>query len=98
MLPGFRLAVPGARRELPPMPRRLDSVNQGGYVEAIEVVESELEAVVGMLGITDARESEAARKRIYHALEHFQTARAHTVGHWFESSIAHHHVMIYRTD
>jgi hypothetical protein len=61
------------------MPRRLDSVNQGGYVEAIEVVECELEAVVGMLGITDARESEAARNRIYLALEDFKTARSHTV-------------------
>ena len=61
------------------MPRRLDSVNQGGYVEAIEVVESELEAVVGLLGISDVQESAAARNQIHHALEDFQTARSHTV-------------------
>jgi hypothetical protein len=61
------------------MPRRLDSVNQGGYVEPIEVDGSELEAVVGMLGITEARESEAARKRIYLALEDLKTARSRTV-------------------
>jgi hypothetical protein len=56
------------------MPRRLESVNQCGYVEAIDVVESQLEAVVDMLGITDARESEIARKRIWLALEDLKTA------------------------
>ncbi len=61
------------------MPRRLDSVNQGGFVEAIDVVESELKAVVGMLGITDARQSEIARDRIYAALEDLKTARSRTV-------------------
>jgi hypothetical protein len=61
------------------MPRRLDSVNQGGYVEAIDVVHSELEAVIGMLGITDARQSEVARDRIYCALEDLKTARSRTV-------------------
>ncbi len=60
------------------MPRPLDSVNQGGYVEAIEVVESELEAVVGMLGITDAQQSEAAREQIIVVLEDLKTARVHT--------------------
>lgn len=79
MLLGFRLAVPGARRELPPMPRRLDSVNQGGYVEAIDVADSELEAVIGMLSITDARRLEVARDRIYAALEDLKTATARTV-------------------
>ncbi len=61
------------------MPRRLDSVNQGGYVEATDVVESELEAVVGKLGITEARESEAARDRIHLALEDLKTGRSQTV-------------------
>ena len=61
------------------MPRRLDSVNLGGYVEAIDVVESELGAVIGMLSITDARQSEIARDRIYAALEDLKTARSRTV-------------------
>lgn len=78
MLPGRRLAIPGAKREPPSMPRRLDSVNTGGYVEAIEVDESELEAVLGMLGITDARKAEAARNRVYRALEDLATAHSHT--------------------
>ena len=60
------------------MPRRLDSVNQGGYVEAIDVVDSELEFVVDMLDITDARQSEIARDRIYAALEDLKTARSRT--------------------
>ncbi len=79
MLPGFRWTVPGALREPSSMPRRLDSVNQGGFVEAIDVDESELEAVIGMLGITDARQSEIARDRIYAALEDLKTARSRTV-------------------
>ncbi len=61
------------------MPRRLDSVNQGGYVEAIDVVDSELEAVLGMLGLADTRQSEMARDRIYAALEDLKTARSGTV-------------------
>lgn len=61
------------------MPRRLDSVNQGGFVEAIDVDESELEAVVGMLGFSDAQKSETARDQIYRALEFFQTARSHSI-------------------
>ena len=61
------------------MPRRLDSVNQGGhYVEAIDVVESDLDAVVAMLGITDAQRSQAARDQIYTQLEDLQTARSRT--------------------
>ena len=61
------------------MPRRLNSVNQGGhYVEAIDVVESELEAVVSMLGITDAQESETARRQIYALLEDLKTAQSRT--------------------
>ena len=79
MLPGFRWTVPGALREPSSMPRRLDSVNQGGYVEAIDVVDSELESVVDMLDITDARQSEIARDRIYAALEDLKTARSRTV-------------------
>jgi hypothetical protein len=62
------------------MPRRLNSVNQGGhYVEAIDVVESELEAVVSMLGITDAQESETARHQVHALLEDLKTDRARTV-------------------
>ena len=61
------------------MPRRLDSVNQGGFVEAIDVDESELEAVVGMLGFSDAQKSETARDQIYRALEFFQTTRSHSI-------------------
>jgi hypothetical protein len=61
------------------MPRRLDSVNQGGYVEPIDVVESELNAVVGILGINDARNCEIARERIWLALEDLKTARSQTV-------------------
>jgi hypothetical protein len=61
------------------MPRRLDSVDPGGYVEAIDVDDSELEAVVGMLGITDAQKSDTARHRIHSALEDFKTARSRTV-------------------
>jgi hypothetical protein len=62
------------------MPRRLNSVNQGGhYVEAIDVVESELEAVVSMLGITDAQEPETARRQIHARLEDLKTDRARTV-------------------
>ena len=60
------------------MPRRLDSVNLGGYVEAIDVVDSELEAVVDRLGVNDAQESEAAREQIIVALEDLKTARVHT--------------------
>lgn len=60
------------------MPRRLDSVNQDGYVEAIDVVESELQTVVAMLGITDARKLKAARVQIVGALEDLKTARART--------------------
>ena len=61
------------------MPRRLDSVNQGGhYVEAIDVVESELASVVATLGITDAQRSQAARDQIYARLEDLQTARSRT--------------------
>ena len=51
------------------MPRRLDSVNQGGYVEAIDIVERDLEAVVAMLDIADARKLEAARVQIVGALD-----------------------------
>jgi hypothetical protein len=62
------------------MPRRLNSVNQGGhYVEAIDVVENELEAVLSMLGITDAQESETARHQIHALLEDLKTDRARTV-------------------
>ncbi len=58
------------------MPRRLNSVNQGGHhVEAIDVVESELAAVISMLGITDAQESETARRQIHALLETLKTAR-----------------------
>lgn len=60
------------------MPRRLDSVNQGGFVEAIDVAESELKKVVAMLGITNAQKSEAARDQIYARLEDLKTARART--------------------
>ena len=60
------------------MPRRLDSVNQGGYVKAIDVAESKLETVVGKLGIANAQESEAAREQIIVALEDLKTARVHT--------------------
>ena len=59
------------------MPRRLSSVNEGGhYVEVIDVVESEFEAVVSMLEITDAQESETARRQIYASLEDLKTDRA----------------------
>ena len=60
------------------MKRRLDSVIRSGYVEAIDIVESDLEAVVKMLEITDAPQSQMARDRIYSRLEDFQTARART--------------------
>lgn len=60
------------------MPRRLDSVNQGGYVEAIDVDEGELDAVVAMLGITDARKSESVRNQIFAGLEDLKTARSRT--------------------
>ncbi len=60
------------------MPRRLNSVNQGGYGKAIDIVESELQAVVAMLGITDAQKSEAARHQIYARLEDLKTDRAQT--------------------
>lgn len=79
MLPDSSWTVPGALREPLSMPRRLDSVNQGGYVEAIDVDDRELEAVIDMLGITDARQSEIARERVYTALEDLKTARSRTV-------------------
>ncbi len=61
------------------MPRRLDSVNPGGhYAEAIDIVESELQAVVAMLGIADAQRSQAARDQIYVRLEDLKTARSQT--------------------
>lgn len=60
------------------MPRRLDSVNQGGYMEAIEVIESELEAVVSMLGTADPQISKSARDRIYALLEDLKAARSQT--------------------
>ncbi len=47
------------------MPRRLDSVNQGGhYVEALDVVENELESVVSMLGITEMARGDERSNRL----------------------------------
>lgn len=61
------------------MPRRLDSVNQGGhYVDAINVVESEVTSVVALLGIADAQRSPATRDQIYVRLSDLQTARSRT--------------------
>lgn len=61
------------------MPRPLDSVSQGGFVKEIEVVESNLDAVVSMLGITDPQKSRQARDWIYSLLEDFETARVQMV-------------------
>lgn len=61
------------------MSRLLDSVNQCGYVEEIDVDESEFETVVAMLGLTDAEKLEAARHRIHGRLEDLKTARSRTV-------------------
>ncbi len=60
------------------MPRRLDSVNQGGYVEEIRVDEGQLDRVVAMLGLTDPQRTEAARYRIFGRLEDLKTARSRT--------------------
>ena len=46
------------------MPRRLDFVFLGGYVEPIDVDEDKLNDVVAMLGITDLERAAAARDRI----------------------------------
>ena len=67
------------------MPKLLDSVDPGGYVEPIEVAETDLQAVVNLLGLTDGRVAQDARDRIYSALEDFKTeltrtVRARTVG------------------
>lgn len=60
------------------MPRSLDSVTLGGYVEGIEVDEDELNSVVAMLGITDPERASAARDQIYNRLEDLKTARSRT--------------------
>lgn len=61
------------------MTRPTQTVNQGGYVEQIEVAESDLEDVVRMLEIDDPETSERARHRIVSALEDLKTDRVRTV-------------------
>ena len=61
------------------MPKHLDSVDPGGYVEPIDVAESDLQAVVDRLGLTDTREAKEARNQIYTALEDLDTAAVRTV-------------------
>ena len=61
------------------MPKHLDSVDPGGYVEPIDVAESDLQAVVDGLGLTDTREAKEARNQIYTALEDLDTAAVRTV-------------------
>ena len=61
------------------MPRLLDSVNPGGFAAAIDVDEDELEAVVAMLNLADAQESEIAHDQIYAALADLEGARSRTV-------------------
>lgn len=60
------------------MPRSLDTVSLGGYVEGIEVDEDELNSVVAMLEITDPERASAARDQIYNRLEDLKTARSRT--------------------
>lgn len=60
------------------MPRRLDSVNPGGFVEPIDVAEGEFEAVIALLGMGNDQNWEAARDRMRIALEDFHTARCRT--------------------
>lgn len=59
------------------MPRPLKSVTQCGYVDAIHVDDSQLDAVVNLLQIGDDRRLEV-RDFIYRRLEDFKTARSRT--------------------
>ena len=61
------------------MTRPIQTVNQGGFVEAIDIVEGELDEVVRMLEIDDAETSAMARHRIVSALEDLKTDRVRTV-------------------
>lgn len=60
------------------MPRALDSLNQGGYVEPIDVTDADLNPVVALLKLTDQAARDRAREQIYGRLEDFKTARART--------------------
>ncbi len=61
------------------MPRHFDSVDPGGYVEPIDVAESDLQVVVDRLGLTDGRQAKEARNQIYAALEDLKTNAVRTV-------------------
>ena len=60
-------------------PRALSSVVPCIYRDEIDVVESELEVVVALLGIADDQARMNARDRIYRQLEDFKTAQSHAV-------------------
>lgn len=60
------------------MPRALESLNQGGYVEPIDVTDADLDRVVALLNLTDPSARDRARDQIYGRLEDFKTARVRT--------------------
>ncbi|MDX2035338.1 MAG: hypothetical protein SFX72_01705 [Isosphaeraceae bacterium] len=60
------------------MPRALESLNQGGYVEPIDVTDADLDRVVALLNLTDQAARDRAREQIYGRLEDFKTARVRT--------------------
>jgi hypothetical protein len=60
------------------MPRALASLNQGGYVEPIDVTTADLDQLVALLRLTDPSEHGRVREQIYLRLEDFKTARART--------------------
>lgn len=60
------------------MPRALESLDQGGYVEPIDVTTADLDQIVTLLKLTDPSEHGRVREQIYLRLEDFKTARART--------------------
>ena len=75
-LPVVRRYAPWGRKS---MPKHLDSVDPGGYVEPIDVAESDLQAAVDMLGLTDAQKDKPAPTQIYTALEDLEADTVRTV-------------------
>ena len=61
------------------MPRALDSINKGGFVEEVSIDEREFKVVLGLLEIESTERSEHAAAQLRMALEDFQTARNRTV-------------------
>jgi hypothetical protein len=60
------------------MPRKLESLDVGGYDQDIKVDDSDLDKVVALLELTDDEQIAAARERILEALVDLESVRART--------------------